>query len=147
MRASWRRRRRLGWILKMIALSVLVGSPLSSVLPWGSYRPGFCLCGLMQSARHVPGRGYYRGRRGNVQMVDVFCSGAFAQNWACMRLHPHTYVGDAWHRYGLVSYPVQMIQLPLWGWTIQLALVERRWASQCALRVWCADKPDVEEQR
>lgn len=79
----------LGLILKMIALTVLVGGPLSSVLPRGSYSFGFYSCGLMQSVRHVPGRGYYHGERGNAHVGDVLCSGAFAQNWARMRLHPH----------------------------------------------------------
>lgn len=83
----------LGLILKMIALAVLVGSPHSSVLPRGSYSFGFYSCGLMQSVRHVPGRGYYYGQRGNFHVGDVFCSrlllASFAQNWACMRLHPH----------------------------------------------------------
>lgn len=73
----------------MIALSVLVGSPLSSVLSRGSYSFGFYSCGLMQSVRHALGRGYYCGQGGNVHVGDVFCSGAFAQNWVCMRLHPH----------------------------------------------------------
>lgn len=33
----------------MIALSVLVGSPLPAVLPRGSYSFGFCSCGHMWS--------------------------------------------------------------------------------------------------